>query len=196
MGPGANCAHCRSRSCSHSCQQRRRLGRSEANDAYERCRWPWNVLANGLPKMQAVPAVVHVLRGWRVQLHHAFLFIPKQVLDEAHLFPVRTTPRRRDGDVLPSRADQCCDLQFTAARSLNKKETTRTRPWRAGELPMLHAAGLQPIYNLRSHASSLALLTALKSAHTNASAGASSTLPDAIGQPETIPIRHLCGRIR
>lgn len=59
---------------------------------------------------------------------------------------------------------------------------------------MLYAAGLQSIYNLRSHASSVALLTALKSAHTNASAGASSTLPDAISQPETIPIRHLCGR--
>ncbi|KRR17525.1 hypothetical protein CQ13_36200 [Bradyrhizobium retamae] len=76
--------------------------------------------------MQAIPAVIHVLRMRRMQLHHALLFIPKQVFDEAHLFPVRTTSRRRDGDMLPTWANKSDYPELAATRPLNKKEAART----------------------------------------------------------------------
>jgi len=53
------------------------------------------------PQVQAIGMVVDVLTfGW-VELQHAFIVIPKQILDETHLFPIWASMFTADTDVFP-----------------------------------------------------------------------------------------------
>ncbi len=78
----------------------------QSNDAYKARRRHRDVPMSGSPQMKAISAVIHILRIWRMQLHDAFLFIPEQVFYKAHLFPIRTAPRRRDRNMLPTRTNK------------------------------------------------------------------------------------------
>lgn len=116
----------KSRCRRHLRKQRCRVRRSKSDNAYKAWRWHRNIPICRLPQMQAIAAVIHILRMRRMQLHHAFLFIPEQILDKAHLFPVRAAPRRRRGDMLPAWANQSADLEFTAARPLDQEQAAGT----------------------------------------------------------------------
>jgi hypothetical protein len=46
------------------------------------------------PKMQAIGMIIDVLRARRMKLNNTFLFVPKEVFDEAHFLPIRRAPGR------------------------------------------------------------------------------------------------------
>lgn len=102
--------------------------------------------------MQAIATIVYILRTRRMQLHHAFLLIPKQIFDEAHFIPVWRTPWRRHRDMLPSRTDEADDLELTATRPLHVEETGRTRSRCGGKSAVADAPRLEFFCNLAPHA--------------------------------------------
>src|SRR5580700_12206851 len=101
------------------------------------------------------------LRFRWMQLHHDFLSVTKQILDEAHLRPIRTAIRKRDAHVFPRNTEFLVTrarnyLEFASAGAFDEKLSE----WLSGicgELTVTNATAFQTWRELHVRFSFLAV---------------------------------------
>ena len=88
------------------------------------------------PEMQCRLVVVDVLAFWRVKLNDDFFFVPKQIFDVSHLWPVGTAVHGADADadVFPTLSVRISpvagdDQELRGARACDHERAVQAIAW-------------------------------------------------------------------